>query len=250
MTESVGASRVQLCGPFAVELSGRRVDQAFPGRQGRMLFAYLVVAGTQPVPRDTLVDALWGDSPPAGAGAALSVIISKVRAVVGQPVLHGRASLFLKLPEPAYVDVQAAMSAVHAAESSIALQDWRRAWTVSLTAQFVARRRFMPETDAPWAEAWRRRLTDTHARALECYATACLNLGGPELPGAERAARELLEMAPLRETGHLLLMRALAARGNVAEALAAYQRVRVLLRDELGIDPCQALQDTYADLLA
>jgi DNA-binding SARP family transcriptional activator len=79
---------------------------------------------------------------------------------------------------------------------------------------------------------------------------ACLELGGPELPGAERAARELLEDAPLRETGHLLLMRALAARGNVAEALTVYEHVRVLLREELGVDPCPALQVTYADLLA
>ena len=85
---------------------------------------------------------------------------------------------------------------------------------------------------------------------MECYATACLELGGPELPGAERAARELLELAPLRETGHLLLMRALAASGNVAEALAAYERLRVLLRDELGVDPCRAVQDAHAELLA
>lgn len=241
---------MQLCGPFAVELGGRRADQAFPGRQGRLLFAYLVVAEPQPVTRDTLIDALWGGTPPGSAGAALSVVISKVRAAVGPDILQGRAGLSLRLPEPAYVDVRTALAAVHAAESSVALRDWRRAWTVSLTAQFVARRRFMPETDAPWAESWRRRLADAQARALECYGTACLELGGPELPAAERAARELLEITPLRETGHLLLMRALAARGNVAEALAAYQHVRMLLRDELGVNPCQALQDAYAELLA
>jgi DNA-binding SARP family transcriptional activator len=241
---------VQLCGTFAVELAGRRVDQALPGRQGRLLFAYLVLSRLQRVPRDALVDALWGDSPPATAGAALSVVISKVRAAVGPDVLRGRTELSLALPEPAYVDVETAASALHAAESAVAQRDWRRAWTLSLTAQFVARRGFLPETDAAWAQAWRRRLAETRSRALECYATACLELGGPELPGAERAARELLEVAPLRETGHLLLMRTLAGRGNVAEALAAYENARVLLRDELGVDPCRALQDAYADLLA
>ena len=41
--------------------------------------------------------------------------------------------------------------------------------------------------------------------------------------------------APLREAGHRLLMEALAARGEIAEALAAYERLRVLLRDELGM---------------
>jgi SARP family transcriptional regulator, regulator of embCAB operon len=250
VVEPAGSTRVQLCGPFAVEVAGRRVDQALPGRQGRLLFGHLAMFRLQPVSREALVAALWGDSPPAAAAAALSVVISKVRAVVGPDVLRGRTELSLVLPEPAHVDVETATSAVHTAESAVALGDWRRAWSLGLTAQFVARRRFMPETDAAWAESWRRRLAETHARALECYATACLELGGPELPGAERAARELQELAPLRETGHLLLIRALAARGNVAEALAAYEGVRALLREELGVYPCRALQDTYADLLA
>lgn len=161
---------------------------------------------------------MWGDNPPAAASAALNALISKVRAAVGPDVLQGRGELSVTLPEPAHVDVEVAASALHAAESTVALQDWRRAWSPALAALFEARRGLLPEADAPWAESWRRRLADMHARALECYATACLQLGGAELPGAERAARELLEVALLRETGHLLLMQVLAARGNVAGA--------------------------------
>jgi DNA-binding SARP family transcriptional activator len=86
-------------------------------------------------------------------------------------------------------------------------------------------------------------------RALECYAQVCLGLGGAELPGAERAGRELVDAAPFRESGHLLLMRALAARGNVAEAVAAYERLRILLRDELGVAPSEAVQGAYLCLL-
>jgi SARP family transcriptional regulator, regulator of embCAB operon len=44
-------------------------------------------------------------------------------------------------------------------------------------------------------------------------------------------------------------MRALAANGNAAEALAAYERLRILLRDELGVDPSEAVQDMYTRLL-
>jgi DNA-binding SARP family transcriptional activator len=245
-----GSTRVQLCGTFAVELSGRRVDQAFPGRQARLLFSYLVLFRPQRVPRDSLVDALWGDNPPAAPSAALNALISKVRAAVGPDVLRGRGELSVTLPEPAHVDVEMATFALHAAESAVARQDWRRAWPLALTTQLVARRPFLSEADAPWAESWRRRLADMHARALECYASACLQLGGPELPGAERAARELLEVAPLRETGHLLLMQVLAASGNVAEALAAYERLRVLLREELGVDPSRVVQDAHTRLLA
>jgi SARP family transcriptional regulator, regulator of embCAB operon len=62
------SARVQLCGTFAVELMGRRVDTILPGRQGRLLFAYLVVSRLQPVSRNSLIDALWGDAPPADAG--------------------------------------------------------------------------------------------------------------------------------------------------------------------------------------
>ena len=249
MQRASDAARVQLCGTFAVELAGRRVSQALPGRQGRLLFAYLTLSSLQPVPRDVLVDALWGESPPPAAAAALSVLVSKVRAALGPDLLRGRTELAVTLPEPAYVDVEAALAAVHAAESAVARQDWRKAWAPALTALYVTRRRFLPEAELPWVDPWRRRLADAHARALECYATACLKVGGAELPGAERAARELLEVAPLRETGHLLLMQALAARGNVAEALAAYEGLRVLLREALGVDPGRAAQDTYAQLL-
>jgi DNA-binding SARP family transcriptional activator len=44
-------------------------------------------------------------------------------------------------------------------------------------------------------------------------------------------------------------MGALAASGNVAEALAAYERLRILLRDELGADPSETVQDAYLRLL-
>ena len=130
---------------------------------------------------------------------------------------------------------------LHAAESAVAVAAWRRAWSPARSALSITQRTFLPEADEPW----RLRLADVRLRALEAYAKTCLELGGAELPGAERATRELLELAPLRESGQLLLMRALSASGNVAEALAAYERLRVLLREELGVDPGDAVQDEY-----
>ncbi|GIF76566.1 AfsR/SARP family transcriptional regulator [Asanoa siamensis] len=240
-------TRVQLCGPYLVEIAGRRVT--LPGRQGRLLFAYLVLHRPGPVPRDRLADALWGAAPPPAAGSALNALVSRVRAATGPAVLRGRSELAVELPPAAVVDVAAALSAVHRAESAVAVGEWRRAWSAALAARFVAARPFLPEATAPWADGWRARLGEVHARALECYATACLSIGGAELPAAERAARDLVATAPLRETGHLLLMRSLAARGNVAEALAAYERLRVRLRDELGVDPGAAVRAVHTDLL-
>jgi SARP family transcriptional regulator, regulator of embCAB operon len=250
MPEDVSeAARVQLCGAFVVELSGRRIENLLPGRQGRVLFAYLALSRLQPVARDALVDALWGDAPPSNSKPTLNALISKTRAVLGSGVLVGRSQLTLSLPEPAQIDVELAQSMLHGAESAVALGDWRRGWSPALTALFVARREFLPEADTAWADMWRRRLADIRLRALECYAKVCLELGGTELPGAERAARELIEAAPFRESGHLLLMRALAASGNVAEALGTYERLRILLRDELGVDPSEPVQDAYTRLL-
>ena len=129
---------VQLCGPFAVELSGRRIDNLLPGRQGRLLFAYLALSRLQSVSRDTMMEALWGDARPADAGGALSALISKTRAVLGADVLRGRTELSLTLPEPAHVDVEVALSQLHSAESAVALGAWRRAWAPGLSALFVA----------------------------------------------------------------------------------------------------------------
>jgi DNA-binding SARP family transcriptional activator len=130
-----------------------------------------------PVSRNSLTDALWGDAPPTDAGSALNALISKTRAVVGGDVLRGRTELILTLPEPAQVDVEVALSKLHVAESAVAIGDWRRAWSPSLSAVFVTRRTFLPEVEAPWADGWRRRLADVRVRAVECYAKACLGSG-------------------------------------------------------------------------
>jgi DNA-binding SARP family transcriptional activator len=44
-------------------------------------------------------------------------------------------------------------------------------------------------------------------------------------------------------------MRALAAGGNTAEALRAYEELRTLLREELGIAPCTETLQLHAVLL-
>jgi DNA-binding SARP family transcriptional activator len=70
-----------------------------------------------------------------------------------------------------------------------------------------------------------------------------------ELSAAERAARRLVELEPFRESGHRVLMRALAERGNVADALRAYERLTALLRSELGVDPGPQTRDLHRELL-
>ncbi len=222
-------ARIQLCGRFVADIDGSRVEDTLPGRIGRVLFAYLVLNRGRPVPRDTLLMAGWGEDAPSEARNALSVLLSKLR--------HS------------LVDVEAALEGAHRAESAIAEGRRAQAWGPAGIAYHVATRPFLTGLEAPWIDEWRRRLEEVRLRGLECFAAASLGLGGPALAQAEERARMLTELAPYRETGYRLLMEALAQRGNVAEALRAYEKLRVLLREELGIAPSPTVQGVHQRLL-
>jgi SARP family transcriptional regulator, regulator of embCAB operon len=242
-------ARIQLCGRFAVDLDGVRVEGRLPGRRGRVLFAYLVLNRGRPLPREELLVAGWGEDAPAEAGNALSVLLSKLRHGLGADHLRGRTAIELLLPPATFVDAEAALEGAHRAESAIAEGRWAQAWGPAGVAYHVATRPFLTGLEAPWIEEWRRRLEEVRLRGLECFAAASLGLGGPALAQAEERARMLTQLAPYRETGHRLLMEALERRGNLAEALRAYDRLRVLLREELGVAPSPALQAVHRRLL-
>ena len=245
----VPRTRIQLCGATVIERAGERLDGRMPGRQGRLLFAYLVLTRQRLTGRDELAEALWPHQLPSASEAGLNALISKLRRTLGPGVLEGRSSLRLRLRADSLVDVESATAAVHRAESAIALGEWKRAWGPSLVALLVAEREFLPGEDAPWIDEQRRQLAEIRIRALEAHAASTLGTGGTELPGAVRTGRRLVRLAPLRESGYRLLMRALACQGNVAEALGVYANLSEILRDELGVSPCAATQAVYDDLL-
>jgi SARP family transcriptional regulator, regulator of embCAB operon len=242
-------AKIQLCGRFVVDIDGYRLEAALPGRRGRALFAYLVLERGRPVPRTELLTAGWGPDAPTEAGSALSVALSKLRHGLGSDHLQGRTQIELLLPHATFVDVEAALEGVHRAETCIAQGRWAQAWGPAGIAYHVATRPFLSGLEAPWIDQWRRRLEEVRLRGLECFVAAGLGLGGPALAQAEERARLLTERAPYRETGHRMLMEALERSGNVAEALRAYERLRVLLREELGIAPSPPLQALYRRLL-
>ena len=239
----MAATRIQLCGRFVVRLDGRRVEAEFPGRQGRLAFAFLAVNRHRSVTRDELTDALWAEP---GASDRLSPLLSKLRHVVP---LEGRGEVRLALPDGAWVDVEAAAEGLHRAESAVARGDHAAAWGPGRVAQHIASRTFLAGEDAPWIDAQRRRLEEILVRSLELVGRACVAIGGGELDTAERAARQLIERAPYRESGHRLLMEALEARGNTAEALLVYDALRRRLRDELGAAPSSSTQAVHRRLL-
>ena len=238
--------RIQLCGRVCIEIDGERRESRLPGPQGRRLFCYLALRRFAAVTRSDLCAALWGERPPAAPDAALNALLSRLRTTV-QPVLFD--GLRLALPARAWVDIDAARDAIHRAESAIALGAWGRAWGAAQVSLFTARRGFLPGEDLPWIADIRGELDSLQIRALEAYAEASLRVAGTELATAERSARDLVARAPFRESGYRVLMAALDARGNTAEALRVYDSLVRLLSDELGVVPSLPTRELHAELL-
>jgi DNA-binding SARP family transcriptional activator/DNA-binding CsgD family transcriptional regulator len=244
------ATRIQVCGRLTVELQGRRLEDSLRGRQGRLLFAYLVLNRDRPVRRDELADALWsGSGAPPAYESLLAPPLSRLRKALGPGVLEGRTELALNLPAGAVVDWELARESVPRARRALDAGDLQTAWEAAGTAIEIAERGLLPGLEAPWIDARRSELAGLRVEALEALATAGLKLGGAAWPEAESAARSAVQAEPFRESARAVLMEVLRARGNVAEALRVYEDVRVLLREELGTSPGSALATLHDQLL-
>ena len=243
--------KVFLTGRVAAEANGRVLDEArFPGRQGRLLFAYLVVARSRPVPRDELADAIWGESPPATWEKALTVIASKLRGLVaedGITLTNAFGCYRLDLPEGTWVDLFAAASGAQDAEEALAAGELDQARAAAESAESLARRPFLAGEDGAWVEQKRRDLADIRERALSVLADACLRSGAAR--EAAKWAEELIALSPFREAGYRRLMEAHVVAGNRAEALRVYEQCRQLLAEELGAYPSPETDSIYRALL-
>src|SRR3954447_11319181 len=240
------ATRIQLCGRLIVELQGRRLEDLLRGRQGRLLFAYLAMHRDRPVRRDELAEALWsGKGTPPAYESLLAPPLSRLRKALGPGVLDGRSELHLNLPEDAWIDWEVAPRRVREAREAAP----QRAWEAAKEAVEIAERGLLPGLEAPWIDARRGELADLRVEALEALAAAGLRLGAAAWREAEAAARAAVQAEPFRESSRAVLMEILRARGNVAEALLAYEEVRVLLREELGTSPGSALAALHDQLL-
>jgi DNA-binding SARP family transcriptional activator len=242
-------TRIQLCGHFVVRVAGRRIEQELPGRQGRLLFAYLTVNRDRVASRDELAESLWPRGLPSAPDQALSALLSKLRRLLPAGALEGRSAIRLELGRQARVDVEAARDSIHRAEALVTAGDWYAAVGPTLVAHNISQRRLLPGEEADWIEGLRRELADIQVRALECTARRSLGVGGREVAVAERTAGRLIDLSPYRESGYALLMEAFERQGNIAEALRIYERLRGLLRDELGAAPSPSVQQVHTRLL-
>jgi WD40 repeat protein/DNA-binding SARP family transcriptional activator len=247
--------RVFLAGPVAVEADGVVLDAGrFAGRQGRLVFVYLVAEQGRPVPRDELAEALWGEAPPATWDKALTVIASKLRAALTDAGIDGATTLAgaygcytLELPEGTWVDLTVATDSVEVAETALAAGELEEARAAAELAVALLRQPFLPGEAGTWVEQKRRELSELQSRALTVLRDASLRLG--DTAGATKWAEQVVALEPFREAGYRRLMEAHAAAGNRAEALQVYERCRRLLAEELGAYPSPETDSIYRALL-
>jgi SARP family transcriptional regulator, regulator of embCAB operon len=195
-----------------------------------------------------------GDELPARWEKGLTVLVSKLRALLNECDVDGSTALTsafgcyqLILPPGSWIDIAAADEAANAAEQALAAGNADAAWLNASTAESLAHGTFLPGEDAGWVSERRAELREILVRALECLAEANRMRGDPA--AAVRAADELIILEPFRESGYRLLMKAQSAAGNDAEALRTYERCRALLSEELGAYPSPETESVYLEIL-
>ena len=245
--------RIYLTGRISFEHGERLItEDALPGRQGRLAAAYLIASRHRPVTRAELADVLWSGEPPPESDAAISAILSKLRATMrtaGLPdAIEARSTLIsVSLPPGTWIDTEAAGNSLDEAEGALREGAASRAWACANVAVSIASRPFLPDHEAAWIETRRTWQRSVLMRGLECLARASEEAGQMAL--AIEHVLSVLELEPFRESAYRDLMRLHHLMGNRAEALRVYERCRRLLRDELGADPSPRTASAFLAIL-
>jgi DNA-binding SARP family transcriptional activator len=221
------------------------------GRQRVLIAALLTHAGIA-VPADALAELVWDGAPPRGADITLRSHVLRLRRVLGP-----RAGARLVTRHPGYllqagedeVDVLRFRCLCRDGGTALRQGSWGRAR--ALLGEALDLWRGVPLADVP-SESLRRDevpgLEELRLQAEEWRMDAALRLGGHAELALE--LQSLAAQHPLREPFHGQLMLALYRCGRQAEALAAYQRARDVLVEELGVEPGPALRELHQRILS
>ncbi len=233
--------RIYLAGGLALHGSNGTTggERAFPGRQGRRLFARLAAIHA-PVPSVDLADDLWGPEWPERWEVSLRSLLSKLRATLARvdaaDLLTNAGGTYGLTPAgDVWLDLDEAGYAMHRAEAALAAGDDATAARAALIARSIGSRTLLPGEEGEWLDALRARLAEIRLRSLECLGDVWIARGDPAL--AARDAAEAIRVDPYRESAHRLLIRAHIAAGDRGAAAHAYEVCRRLLADELGVEP-------------
>jgi DNA-binding SARP family transcriptional activator/tetratricopeptide (TPR) repeat protein len=241
--------RVRLLGPIEVRVRGTLVPLS---AQQRLVVSLLACRLGRVVPVAALMEAVWGDDPPASAVTRVHGLISTVRKRLStagaEGVVETRGEGYLACPDAVEVDLVEFEDAVREGHRLVEEARYEDALTVygSALAGWQGPALAGLSTRALDAEA--ARLADLHALAVEDFAAARLALGQFDLVVPE--LRAAVPVEPFRERRRAQLMTALYLTGRRAEALQAYLDFRSLIVRELGVEPGAELRGVQAAVLA
>jgi WD40 repeat protein/predicted ATPase/DNA-binding SARP family transcriptional activator len=222
-------------GAFQVERDGVLVTR-FHSDKVRALLAYLATESGRPHARAALAALLWPEQADAAALRNLSQTLVRLREVIGHAddaasPLRSTWQAIRWLPDGATVDVAQFTRLARSAD----IDDLARAAAL-YQGEFLAGFT-LPGCEAfeEWLLLMREQL---HQQALASLHTLAEHyLSARRWAEAAATARRQIELDRWREGAHRQLMRALAGAGDRAAALAAYQHVEQILREDLGITP-------------
>jgi class 3 adenylate cyclase/DNA-binding SARP family transcriptional activator len=224
--EPVPPLEIQLFGPLDARCHGIPLPN-LRTRKGQWLLALLVLRAGREVERDWLSGLLWPESPESPTRANLRRSLTDLRQALGPEAcrLHSPSARTLRLDlEGAAVDVMA-FDAALAQGDAASLKE----------AVGLYRGPLLEGCAEEWVIPERQQREQAYLCALETLATSALTQG--DTTAAESHARRAVTTDPLRESAHRLLMQALAARGQYAQAVQVYRDLRLRLHRELHAEP-------------
>jgi DNA-binding SARP family transcriptional activator/streptogramin lyase len=247
MTAQEGKRKFGILGPFEAHENGRAL--AIGAGKQRALLALLLLDVGEVVSTDRLIDALWGERPPASALNSVHIYVSHLRKVLGEGCLITSGHGYLLALEPEQVDLGRFERLLGDGRELLAGGEPKRASEVLRAA--LALWRGPPLADLasePFAQGEIARLEELHLAALEERIEADLALGRHDQLVPELEA--LVRANPLRERLRAQLMLVLYRSGRQAEALETYRRARLTLVEEVGLEPGRRLQELERAILS
>ncbi len=224
--------RIGILGPLEVRVGfGEPVEVVGP--RLRTLLVRLALDPDRVVLSGQLVDAVWGEDPPVRAANALQSLVSRLRRLLPDAVESHPAGYRLAL-DPEAVDAVRFEALARAGRGELRRDPRQAAATLREALSLWRGPALADAAEAGFAEPAAVRLEALRLGALEDRIEA--DLAGDVDDGLVAELDELVTVHPRRERLHAQLMRALARAGRQADALAAYERLRARLADELGVD--------------
>ena len=236
-----------MLGPLEVRRDGVRL-RIPAGRSSDLVVRLALEAGAL-VSAERLLEDLWTGTAAETRRNTLQSKIAMLRRALGPDAVVSRDGGYALAVDPAQVDALTVLRHAATADALRDVGDAQTAYDVCAAALAMFRGTGLDAAgDAEWAEVHRTRVDEARGALLEAKLWARLQLGdGSAAVGELEAA---VAEHPFREGLWELLVTALYRAGRQADALAAYQRVRRHLADELGLDPGPRLQRLEQQVLA